>query len=119
MRIGDVFPPRSGFVQQWDELEQWDELGFEKADAFSNRLSQMIGLSLRSSLIGARVRNKWSAKRSLSTRFEKHASRLLTRATFQADAPPGIAVLTTSSSAILPLTLGLCGGENHEKNMGL
>ena len=32
--------------------------------------SSPIGLSLRSSPIGARVRNKWEAKRSLSTLLE-------------------------------------------------
>ena len=39
--------------------------------SFANLLTAAIGLSLRSSPIGARVRNKWEAKRSLSTRFEQ------------------------------------------------
>ena len=34
-------------------------------------VTHTIGLSLRSSPIGARVRNKWGAKRILSTRFEQ------------------------------------------------
>jgi len=37
-------------------------------------VSSSIGLSLRSSPIGARVRNKWGAKRSLSPRFEQTRS---------------------------------------------